>query len=109
MLVNGIMWYIKFVSPEHYQLRRSDGSRTVGVTDYNTKTIYLNNLLYGEFLRRVLCHELVHVYCFSYNVELDIDTEEILADFISVYGTDIVNDLGTYLDSRYTDCYNEYV
>lgn len=39
---------------------------------------------------RILCHELVHVYSFSYGCDIDIETEEIIADFMSLYGRNIV-------------------
>lgn len=38
----------------------------------------------------ILCHELVHVYSFSYGCDIDIETEEIIADFMSLYGRNIV-------------------
>ena len=39
---------------------------------------------------KILCHELVHVYLFSYGCDIDIETEEIIADFMSLYGRNIV-------------------
>ena len=41
------------------------------------------------FLDRVLCHELCHAFCLSYNVYMDIDTEEIVADFLTTYGREV--------------------
>jgi hypothetical protein len=87
---NGKTWNIALVEPYSMELRRSDGSKTVGVTDNNTKTIYLSNLLQGKFLDKVLCHELVHVASFSYECSIDIETEEIIADFMSLYGREII-------------------
>lgn len=87
---NGKTWNIAFVEPHSKVLNRSDGSRTVGVTDNNTKTVYMSNLLRGKFLDKVLCHELVHVASFSYGCEIDIETEEIIADFMSLYGREII-------------------
>ena len=87
---NGKTWNLAFVEPHSPMLMRSDGSKTVGVTDNNTKTVYLSNLLCGKFLDKVLCHELVHVASFSYNCEIDIETEEIIADFMSLYGREII-------------------
>ena len=87
---NGKVWNMVFVEPYNEVLNRSDGSKTVGVTDNNTKTVYLSNLLYGKFLDKVLCHELVHVASFSYNCSIDIPTEEIIADFMSLYGREII-------------------
>ena len=87
---NGKTWNLAFVEPYNDNLMRSDGSRTVGVTDNNTKTVYLSNLLRGKFLDKVLCHELVHVASFSYDCSIDIETEEIIADFMSLYGREII-------------------
>ena len=38
----------------------------------------------------MLCRELVHVYSFENNCNIDIQTEEIIADFMSLYGRDII-------------------
>ena len=87
---NGNVWKLAFVEPHSKLLSRSDGSKTVGVTDNNTKTVYLSNMLQGKFLDRVLCHELVHVASFSYKCNIDIETEEIIADFMSLYGREVI-------------------
>ena len=67
-VVNGVTWRIARVSSGSACLKRSDGSETVGVTDGNTFTIYISNRLRGAFLRRVMAHELCHVFCMSYNI-----------------------------------------
>lgn len=67
-----------------------NGEFTIGVCDDNTKTIYLSSLLKGEKLKQVLCHEIVHAAMFSYNVELDYEQEELLANLIAIYGKEIV-------------------
>lgn len=88
--INGIHWNILFVDPLSDYLKRSDGSKTVGMTDGNTYTVYLSNMLRGKFLEKVICHELCHCFCFSYNITIDIETEEFMADWISLYGKDLV-------------------
>lgn len=88
--INGIEWEIAWENPNSNTLRRSDGSITVGVTDWNERCIYLSNALYGAFLRRVMAHELCHCFCFSYGVSMPIEEEERLADWISLYGTELV-------------------
>ncbi len=88
--INGYEWNIVWVSPNSDNLRRSDNSLTVGVTDWREKCVYLSNGLRGAFLRRVMAHELVHCFCFSYNIEMDIEEEEFMADWISLYGTELV-------------------
>ena len=72
-------------------LRRNDGTLTIGMTDNKQKTIYLNENLNGALLYKVLCHELVHAFCFSYDLYFDEIQEEQLADFVSTYGQAILN------------------
>ena len=43
------------------------------------------------FLKKVLCHELTHAAMFSYNVELTIEQEELLAELIATYGEEIID------------------
>ena len=88
--INGIDWEIEWCSPTDDNLRRSDGSFTVGMTDNNTKTIYLSDRLSGEFLRKVTAHELVHAFCMSYVIYMDIEEEEFMADWVSRYGEELV-------------------
>lgn len=87
--INNEMWNLVKVSRYSDMLQRSDGSGTVGMTDRDTKTIYLADDLRGKFLDRVLCHELCHAFCLSYNVYMNIDTEEIVADFLATYGREV--------------------
>lgn len=90
-LINGIKWYLKFVPHDSDLLLRSDGSRTIGVTDNLTQIIYIDETLRGRMLKKVLCHELTHAAIFSYGVELDIMQEELLADLIATYGQEIIS------------------
>ncbi len=88
--INGIEWEIVWVNPNSDNLRRSDNSITVAVTDWNDRCVYMSNVLRGGFLRRVMAHELCHCFCFSYNITMPIEQEEFLADWISLYGTDLI-------------------
>lgn len=88
--INGIRWKIVYVYHNCSDLLRSDGSLTVGVTDFNKRKIFINNLLQGQFLRKVLIHEICHACMFSYGVILDIETEEIVCDCIATYGDEII-------------------
>lgn len=90
-VINNIVWHINYVDTNNPKLIRSDGSRTVGMTDWNTCTIYLANNLRGNFKERVLCHELCHCICFSYNVKMNIKQEELLADWVSLYGREVID------------------
>lgn len=89
--INGIRWKIRFVGIDSPMLTRSDGSKTVGMTDWNSCTVYLASKLRGRFLERVLCHELCHCICFSYGIIIDIEQEEILADWISLHGREVID------------------
>lgn len=88
--INGVKWDIVFVPPQSDRLKRSDGSRTVGVTFLEENTIYIAKCLKGAFLKRVVAHELVHAFCLSYLIYLNIDEEERLADWVATYGTELV-------------------
>ncbi len=88
---NNILWKIKFVNPYDPILLIPNGLHTFGVCDNITKTIYLSQDLQGKFLKKVLCHELVHAAMFSYNLLLTIDQEELIADIIATYGEEIIN------------------
>ena len=87
--INNIRWKIKFTRGLSGELQRYDGTYTIGMTDNNAKTIYLYYKLHGYLLYKVICHELVHAYCFSYGIQLDIEEEERMADFIATFGLDI--------------------
>jgi hypothetical protein len=87
--INNKTWEIVKISRQNPMLMRSDGSKTVGMTDRNTQTIYIANDLRGGFLDKVLCHELCHAFCLSYNIYMDIETEEIVADFLATYGREV--------------------
>ena len=89
-IVNNSIWNLIFVKPSSKMLERSDGTRTIGVTDNNLKSVCIANNLSDYMKYRVLCHELVHVYCFENNIDFDIETEEKIASFVANYGKDIV-------------------
>ena len=88
--INGVRWHLAFVPVSSPYLMRSDGSLTVGMTDGNTNTVYLCDKLRGAFKERVLCHELCHAVCFSWDIHIPIETEEWLCDFMSLHGKEII-------------------
>ena len=90
-LLNAIDWRVYFVEKDNEKLQRSDGSYTLGSCDNNTNIIYLREDLYGRSLKKVLCHELTHTAMFSYQINLTLDQEELIADFIATYGEEIIN------------------
>ena len=89
--VNGSEWLLKFVNLSNPHLVRSDGSRTIGVSDNNIKTVFIADNLSDYMTDKVLCHELCHVYSFENNLSIPIEIEEIIADFMSLYGRKIIH------------------
>lgn len=88
--INGIRWDIKFVDILSPFLTRSDGSQSLAVCDGNKCTVYVSNRLKRAKLRKVLAHELCHCFCFSYDIHMTMEQEEYLADWVSLYGADLV-------------------
>lgn len=89
-IINGVDWELAYVAPDFPLLRRWNGEFTIGACDNLTRTIYINQLLTGSLLKKVLCHEIVHAAMFSYNVSLTIEQQELVADLISTYGEEII-------------------
>lgn len=89
--INGIKWKIKYVAPNSEDLRRSDGTLTIGVTDANVHTVFINNSLSEYMNRKCITHELVHCICFSYDIDIPIEQEEYMADFVANYGYEIID------------------
>ena len=83
-------WTVIFVPPMSYSLQRQDGTYTYGSCDNPTHTIYIQNGLSEFMLWRVLCHEITHTVLFSYNIDLNLYEEEVLADLIATYGGEIL-------------------
>ena len=88
--INDEIWFLKFVPNFDNSLSKLNGGNSLGVCDNNTKTIYLDERLQGSLLKKVLCHEITHAAMFSYDVNLTIDQEELIADIIATYGDEII-------------------
>lgn len=88
--VNNHTWRLQFVRPSSENLRRSDGSYTFGVTDNSVKTVFVMENMSDYMTDKVICHEMVHVFCFENDCTYDIQTEEIIADFLSLFGRKII-------------------
>lgn len=97
--MNGHLWDVKFVEPNSPKLMDRTNTQTVATTDPETHLIYLSNELYGDFLIRVLLHELGHCALFSFGLldqihemvypEYWIEAEEWTCNFIADYGLKI--------------------
>lgn len=59
--VNDILWHIQFKKPTSSELKRSDGTISLGVTDNTTKTITIADNVSDYMADKILCHELVHL------------------------------------------------
>ena len=90
MIVNGVRWRVHLVSPAHPMLLTPWKTHALGVCDKVTQTICIDNTLSPRTLKEVLCHELVHAFMFSYNIDLSYDEEELVAELMSEYGEDIL-------------------
>lgn len=87
--VNGTTWTLQFVNPHSKHLLNSRNDYTLGVTDNNVKTVYIADNLSDYMTDKVLAHELTHVHAFEYNYYMPIEVEEIVADFLSLFGRNI--------------------
>lgn len=88
--INGKEWGVIAVHPRDPSLQRSNGSYAIGSCDEHDKTIYLSKNIPRQKLIKVLCHEIAHAAMFSYNVNLDDEQEELVADLIATYGKEII-------------------
>ena len=89
--INGEWWKVVLTSTIHPKLFRRNGSLAIGSCDDESKTIYINENLSSMCMKKVLCHEITHAAMFSYNVELNVQQEELLADLIATYGQEIID------------------
>lgn len=101
--INGEQWRLLFVPSNHVALLKPNGKFAIGACDDYTKTIYLDKSLTGDYLKKVMCHEITHAAMFSYNISLSLQQEEIIADLMSTFGDeiiDITNMLFNYLKRK---------
>lgn len=89
--INGEIWKIEICNPNSDVFVRSDGSRTIGVTDDSIKKIFVADGLDDELLKKVIIHEVCHAVIFSTNIYMDIWQEEQLCDFVATYGESILH------------------
>ena len=89
--INGEISQIFYVSPYSSYLQRSDGSFATGVCDDSLKSIFIADNLNPALTKKVLCHEITHSAMFSYNIDLDIEQEELLANLMATFGEEIID------------------
>lgn len=88
--VNNHTWRLQFCKPGNKNLRRSDGSYTFGVSDNNLKTVFIIDNMSEYMTDKILLHELSHVHAMEYDYSIPIEVEEIVCDFLSLYGRSVV-------------------
>lgn len=98
MNINGLNWKIVFTENDNDLIVNS--SVRLGVTDRNRLTIFLYDGLKGKLLRKVLIHELTHAWLFSYDYDLDVETEEMLCEFLDTYAESIIDEADEYLENK---------
>lgn len=98
--INNYSWDIIYTSDSN-NLKRSDGTITLGVTDINLMTIFIYSNLDNYMRSKVLIHELTHAYMFSYNYYIPLDQEEFICSFIENYAIDIINQCDYILYNYY--------
>lgn len=91
MIINGLSWRVRFVSPTHPMLLTPSHTYALGVCDKPTQTIYINETIPNWKVRKVIIHELTHAFVFSYGESFSYEDEERVADFVSNYAQNIVS------------------
>ncbi len=90
MIINGVRWRVRLVSPAHPLLLTPWHTHALGVCDKVTQTICVDKTLSPQLLKEVLCHEIVHAFMYSYMIDLSYSEEELVAELMSQYGEDIL-------------------
>ena len=90
MIINGVRWRVRLVSPAHPLLLTPWKTHALGVCDKVTQTICVDETLSSQLLKEVLCHEIVHAFMFSYMIDLSYSEEELVAELMSQYGEGIL-------------------
>lgn len=97
--VNGHEWSIIFTSdPSNLRI---GNTIHLGVTNKDTLQVYLNDDIRGDLLRKVLVHELTHVWMYSYGYFVDRETEEMLCSFVDTYAQDVIEHADEILGGNY--------
>lgn len=99
--MNGYPWQVRITDPHDPKLVDRTNVLRVATTDPIDHVVYLSQSLRGDFLTRVLIHELGHCAMISFNLieeihrmvypEYWIDAEEWVCNFIADFGMTILN------------------
>lgn len=109
-VINNSIWRVITVSPDSEYLWDRTGNLTVATTDPKEHCIFVSEVIYGDFLLRVLIHEMTHVVLWEYDVifrihkycypEYRIDMEEEICNILADYGEFIYETAYTALGGR---------
>lgn len=98
-VLNGVVWKVRFVSPNNPMLVDRTGNLTLATTDPNINTVCVSNALHGQLLTKVLIHEIGHCALISFNLleqihmmvkpQYWVQCEEFMCNFIADYGMKI--------------------
>lgn len=88
--INNHIWRLQFVRPSSKNLVRSDGSWTFGMTNLSDKTISILDGMSDYMTDKVILHELSHAHAMEYDYYMPLEVEEIVCDFLSLYGRSVV-------------------
>ena len=89
MIINGVRWRVRMVSPSHPMLLTPWKTHALGVCDKVTQTIYIDKTLRPARVKDVIYHEIVHAAMFSYGVDLSYEEEELVAEWTGTYGDEV--------------------
>lgn len=100
--MGGIIWRVVIVPPDSMELVDRTGTLTVATTDPSSHTVFLSENLTGDFLARVVVHELGHCAMISFDLISEIrrmvaprywvEMEEFCCNLIADYGYTIYSD-----------------
>lgn len=94
--MNGDYWAVRTVKARDPMLVDRTNTLTVATTDPKTKTVYLSEVLQGDFLMTVFIHELAHCALYSFGLLNEIhrmtkpkywiEMEEFICNFLADFG-----------------------
>jgi len=88
--INGVIWHIFIVPPDHPELIKPNGRKAIGCCNSINHTIYISSTVNTNTLFvQVICHEVTHAVIASYGIALPEEEEEFLASFVTVFGPEI--------------------
>lgn len=98
-VLNNYIWKIRTVPADSPYLVDRQGVLTVATTDPDELCVFLSEELTGNFKKRVIAHEMGHVFCFSYHLlqeihaccypERAIEMEEFICNFVADYAENL--------------------